>query len=123
MYDLYVSGGVMYMHPITLVFIINLIVIGYVVLNRFQDKAISLKWIESIKQLGMLGLVLGALGTMIGFFQMFGALEEMKETLPLNVISGGVNAAIINLLYGLIVFCSSLLAYIILKIADKEKAV
>jgi hypothetical protein len=69
MYDLYVSGGVMYMHPITFVFIINLIVIGYVVLNRFQGPTISLKWIESIKQLGMLGLVLGALGTMIGFFK------------------------------------------------------
>lgn len=123
MYDLYVSGGVMYMHPITLVFIINLIVIGYVVINRFQGKTISLKWIESIKQLGMLGLALGALGTMIGFFQMFGALEEMKETLPLSVISGGVNAAIINLLYGLIVLCSSLLVYIILKLADKEKSV
>ena len=121
MYDLYVSGGVMYMHPITLVFIINLIVIGYVAFSRSQSKTINLKWVEGIKQLGMLGLVLGALGTMIGFFQMFGALEEMKETLPLNVISGGVNAAIINLLYGLIVFCSSLFAYIILKLTDKGK--
>lgn len=122
MIDLYVSGGVMYMHPITLVFIINLIVITYIALKRLQGKAISPKWVEGIKQLGLLGLVLGALGTMIGFFQMFGALEEMKETLPLSVISGGVNAAIINLLYGLIVFCSSLLAYIILKLTDKERA-
>jgi hypothetical protein len=54
---------------------------------------------------------------------MFGALEEIKETLPLSVISGGVKVAIINLLYGLIVFCSSLLTYIILKLTDKEKAV
>jgi hypothetical protein len=121
MYDLYVSGGVMYMHPITLVFIINLIVIGYVAINRLQHKAINLKYTEAVKQLGTLGLVLGALGTMIGFFQMFGALGEMKETLPLNVISGGVNAAIINLLYGLIIFCISLLTYIIFKLTDKEK--
>jgi hypothetical protein len=120
MYDLYVSGGILYMTPITIVFIINLVVIGFVAYHQLQKKPISLKWAEGIKQLGALALALGALGTMIGFFQMFGALEQIKETLPLNVISGGVNAAIINLLYGLIVFCLSLLAYIILTLTEKK---
>jgi hypothetical protein len=120
MYDLYVSGGVMYMHPISLVFIATLIVIGFCAIQQIQKKSVSIKWVNAIKQLGALGLALGALGTMIGFFQMFGALGEMKDTLPLNVISGGVNAAIINLLYGLIVFCISMFAFIIFKITEKR---
>jgi biopolymer transport protein ExbB/TolQ len=120
MYELYVSGGIPYMHPISIVFIINLIVSGYVAVQLLQRKSIGMRWINTIKQLGGLALALGVLGTIIGFFQMFGALEEMKETLPLNVISGGTKVALITALYGLIVFCISLVLYIIFKLTHQK---
>ena len=58
----------------------------------------------------------GAFGTLVGLFFAFGALEAMKETLPFNVISGGLKVALIAVLYGLIVYIITLIAYIILKL-------
>lgn len=113
--ELYVSGGTPFMHPITLVFIIDIGIIMYVILQLVQKKTMHVNWIESIKQLGGLALALGVWGTLVGFFQMFGALEEIKETLPFQVIMGGTKVALITALYGLLVFCITLTIYIIIK--------
>lgn len=110
------------MHPISLVFIINLAVMSFVGFRLLQKKNVAIKWIEAIKQLGGLTLALGVFGTVVGFFQMFGALEEIKETLPLNIIAGGTKVAFINVLYGLILFCISMIAYIIFKLINQKSA-
>jgi MotA/TolQ/ExbB proton channel family len=118
----YISGGVEYMNPITLVFIVNLILIGVVIFQLIQKKEVSMKLIEAGKQLGLLSLALGLFGTIAGFFQMFGAIAEMKDTLPLAVIMGGAKVALITTYYGLITFCISLVAYIMLKLNAKVKS-
>jgi biopolymer transport protein ExbB/TolQ len=48
-------------------------------------------------------------------FFAFGDLERMKETLPFNVIMGGLKVALITTLYGLIIFLISLFSFIGLK--------
>jgi uncharacterized membrane protein YjfL (UPF0719 family) len=121
--ETYSAGGSLYMHPITLVFIANIVVILMVTLKIIQKKIVEPKWIEAIKQLGGLALALGAFGTIIGFFFAFSDLSEMKETLPLNVIMGGCKVALITVLYGFIVFCISLLVYILIKLFNKNPTV
>lgn len=116
----YISGGTLYMHPITLVFIFNLVLIGIVILQLGQKKAANIKLIEAGKQLGLLSLALGIFGTIAGFFQMFGAIANAQDPIPLNVIMGGAKVALITFYYGLITFCISLLAYIILKLARPQ---
>lgn len=118
--ELYVSGGTPYMHPITIVFIANLILVIITVLQIIQKKKVNPKVIEAGKHVGALALALGIFGTISGFFQMFGALEETKDTIPFNVIMGGTKVALITALYGLIAFCISQLAYILLKLTARQ---
>lgn len=77
------------------------------------------KYLEAIKQIGVLAAVFGSLGTIIGLFAAFDALEGMKEVLPFQVIMGGMKVAVITVIYGLFIFCLSMLAYILLKLSSK----
>ena len=115
MYDIYVAGGTVFMHPLSLIFFINLGLIIFVVLTRLQKKNINKNILEAIRQLGGLALAWGVFSTVVGLFFAFDALEGMKETLPLNVIMGGLKVALITILYGLIIFIFSLIAFIGLK--------
>jgi hypothetical protein len=118
--ELYVSGGALYMHPITLVFIANLVLIIITILQIVQKKNVNQKLIEMGKQLGGLALALGVFSTVVGLFQAFDALENSKDIIPFQVIMGGLKVALITALYGLIVFCISQLVYIILKLITRQ---
>lgn len=109
------------MHPITLVFIITMAIIAFNVLRIIQKRPVQTIWIEAVKQLGGLGLALGVFGTIVGFFQMFGALEETKEPIPFQIIMGGTKVALITTIYGLVTFCISIFSYIILKLVSGNR--
>jgi len=115
MYDIYLAGGAQYMHLMTLIFVINLGLIVYVLIIKFQKKKINQNTLEVIRQLGGLALAWGVFSTVIGLFFAFSAIEEIKETLPLQVIMGGLKVALITALYGLIIFLISLVSFIGLK--------
>ena len=93
----YIAGGVEYMHPITLLFLFNLGVITYVIFNHLKKKSIDKKWIETIKHVGGLALAVGTIGTLVGLFFAFDALEASKEVIPFPVIMGGLKVALINI--------------------------
>jgi MotA/TolQ/ExbB proton channel family len=112
MYDIYVAGGTFFMHPLTLLLLINSGLIIFVLINKFQKKTFNRNILEAIRQLGGLALAWGAFSTLIGLFFAFNALEGMKETLPLNVIMGGLKVGLITVLYGLIIFIFSLISFI-----------
>src|SRR5687767_13433339 len=114
--DTYVAGGVEYMHPLTLLFLLNLGILGYFVFLRLKGEVRPMKWIEAIKQISGVALAFGTFGTLAGFFQAFDALEHMETVVPFQVIMGGLKVALINILYGLIIFLISMLLYIILKL-------
>ena len=112
MYDIYVSGGRVFMHPLSLILFINLGLIIFVVITKLQKKQLNKNFLEAIRQLGGLALAWGAFSTLIGLFFAFDDLEGMKETLPLYVIMGGLKVALITVLYGLIIFIFSLISFI-----------
>ena len=112
MYDIYVAGGTFFMHPLTFLLLINLGLIIFVIITRLQKKKLNKNFLEAIRQVGGLALAYGALSTLVGLFWAFDALEGMKETLPLNVIMGGLKVALITILYGLIIFIFSLISFI-----------
>ena len=85
-----------------------------------QKKQFNPKWLEAIKQLGGLAAAFGTWGTLMGLLFAFDALEAMEVMIPLQVIMGGLKVALITVLYGLIIFCLSLLAYIILKLVSRN---
>lgn len=97
--EFYVSGGIMYMHPITIAFIANLALITIAILQIAQKKSVNQKLIEIGKQLGGLALALGVFGTVAGLFQAFDALENSPDIIPFQVIMGGLKVALITALY------------------------
>lgn len=115
--DIHTAGGSPWMPILSLLFAINVAILIYVIIARVQNKSISPKWVEAIRQVGLLAAVWGAFSTILGFFQAFGALEEIKEMLPFQVIMGGMKVALITVLYGLLIYCLSLLAFIILQVS------
>jgi flagellar motor component MotA len=63
--------------------------------------------LEVHKQAGYLMLAVGMWGTLVGFFQIFDALETIKDPLSLNVISGGVKVTLLAVVYANGLFCVS----------------
>ena len=118
--ELYVAGGVVFMHAVSIPFIANLVLIIITILQIVRKKNVNQKLIEMGKQLGGLALALGVFGTVIGLFQAFDALENSKDVIPFQVIMGGLKVAIITVLYGLIAYSISLVAYIILKLSVRQ---
>ncbi|MBK5280264.1 MAG: MotA/TolQ/ExbB proton channel family protein [Bacteroidia bacterium] len=119
-YSLHIEGGPPFMFPLLLLFVINIGIFIYILISLIQKKQFNPKWLEAIKQIGGLAAAYGTFGTLIGLFFAFDALEEMEEMIPLQVIMGGLKVALVTVLYGLIIFCLSLLAYIILKLASRN---
>lgn len=120
--ELYNSGGTIWMHPITLLFIINIAIFIYVLFSLSQKKQFNSNWLSAIKQIAGLAVAWGTFSTLAGLFQAFDALENSKDIIPFQVIMGGLKVALITALYGLLVFCISQLAYIILKLVAANRA-
>ncbi len=118
--DLHTAGGSPFMPILSVLLAINVAILIYVIIARVQNKTLSTRWVEAIKQVGLLAAVWGAFSTIIGFFQAFGALEEIKEMLPFQVIMGGMKVALITVLYGLLIYCLSLVAFIILQLTSPK---
>jgi MotA/TolQ/ExbB proton channel family len=118
--SLHIEGGVLYMAPLSFLFLLNIGVFFYVVISLFQKKTIDEKWTEAIKQIGGLAAAWGTWSTIVGLFFAFDAIEGSAEVIPFPVICGGLKVAVITVLYGLIVYCISLMAYIILKLVNRQ---
>jgi len=107
------------MFPLFLMLMVNLCIIVYLLISRIQKKQFNTKWLEAIKQIGGLAAVWGVFGTIVGLFNAFDALEAIKEMLPFQVIMGGLKVAVITAIYGLSIYCISMLTYIIFKLTNK----
>lgn len=118
----YLAGGVQFMHPITILLVINLAIVGYVIYSRTISRAINPIWIEGIKHVGGFAAAFGTFGTLVGLFMAFNAIERSEQVIPFQVIMGGLKVALINVLYGLIVFLISMICYVVLRLRQPGKA-
>ena len=119
-YNLHIEGGPPYMFPLLLLLVFNIAIFIYILITLIQKRHFNPKWLEALKQIGGLAAAYGTFGTLIGLFFAFNALEAMEVMIPLQVIMGGLKVALITVLYGLTIFCLSLLAYIILKLVSRN---
>jgi hypothetical protein len=120
MYQIHAEGGMPFMAPLTFIFLIIIGLIAFSVLSLIQKKEINQKIFEFIRQLGGFALAWGTFGTIVGLYFAFKSLSEMKETLPMNVIMGGLKVGLITVIYGLIIFMISLAAFVGLRAVNKN---
>jgi hypothetical protein len=119
-FEMHVVGGVEYMTPITLLLLADIGIVLYIIFSRIKKKEVSNRLTESVKQVGGLAAAFGTFGTLAAFFMAFNALEASKEIIGFQIIMGGLKVALITVIYGLLVFCLSLVAYILLKVTSKN---
>ena len=108
------------MLPLTLIFLLNIALVIVVLLSIIRRKKVGANLIESIRQLGGLALAWGAFSTVIGLYFAFKSLEELKNTVPFEVIMGGLKVALITVIYGLIIFIVSLVSFLGLRTANDK---
>lgn len=108
------------MIPIDISLVAVIAVMVFLFSKQLTGKTLPGVWLETLRHLGSLSLVIGAFGTLVGLFQAFGALGEIKEGLPFYVIAGGMQVALITVLYGSIVYMLAMISYLILKILGKK---
>lgn len=118
-HDLNRQGGMPFMVPLNLILVINMGLILYVIVAFVAEKTVDSRVLGSIKQIGGLAAAWGVWSTIIGLFFAFDAIEASQEVIPFRVISGGLKIAIITVLYGVIIYCHALVAYIGLNLLKK----
>jgi hypothetical protein len=118
--DLNVQGGMPFMLILNVLLVANLGLIIYVIAAFIRQRQVDGRLLETIKQVGGLAAAWGTWSTILGLFYAFDAIEGSKEIIPFPVISGGLKVAVITVLYGLIIFCHSLIAYIGLNLSKPQ---
>lgn len=114
------DGGTIFMYPLSTLLLINVCLIIYQAIRIAQKKALVPRQIEIVKQIGLLAAAFGALCTILGLFEAFGALSRGNQVWPFQVIMGGMKVALITALYGLLIYCISLFAYILLQLTSTK---
>ncbi|NOS54896.1 MAG: hypothetical protein HOP37_01410 [Cyclobacteriaceae bacterium] len=117
--ELHNEGGIVFVAPLSILLTINIGLVIYSIFRLSQKREIS-KFVEAVRQIGVLAAAFGAASTILGLFQAFGALSRGNQVWPFQVIIGGMRVAVITAMYGLLIFCFSLLSYIILKLSSKN---
>ena len=99
MFTLFVEGGAGYMSIMTIILLALL-------LAAWKAPA----W---VKEIGIMGLVVGVFGALLGFY--IGAKFMESRDVAQSVIWGGMKVIVIPLFYGLIIYFVSLIIRIIQK--------
>jgi hypothetical protein len=118
--DLNIQGGMPFMLILNVLLVANLGLIIYVTAAFIRQRQVDGRLLETIKQVGGLAAAWGTWSTILGLFYAFDAIEGSKEIIPFPVISGGLKVAVLTVLYGLIIFCHSLIAYIGLNLSKPQ---
>jgi len=91
---------------LTIIFVLMIVIIAKGFLSKTStdlDLKHYSKRIEIIKAISLLGLTIGILGNLIGFYSAFERIEIMGNISP-GVLAGGLKISLITPLYGLIIF-------------------
>jgi hypothetical protein len=124
MFELFYSGGPLFMGILTLIFmgmITVAIINGFPVIRReVVDLAMTARKISYIKSVGLFALIIGILGQLIGLFDAFQAIEQAGDVSP-ALVAGGFKVSMITTLYGFFIYTFSFLVWFGLSIMLKRR--
>ena len=118
MMELFISGGMQFMVPITLLAILSIILIIKKAYDLFVKKDAptdSLKaGLHVILFTGSLCFAWGILGQTMGIYQMLQYISGSTQEVKPHIIAGGLQISMIPTVYGLIIFMVSSLCWFVL---------
>ncbi|MFY0689186.1 MAG: MotA/TolQ/ExbB proton channel family protein [Cyclobacteriaceae bacterium] len=108
MIELFYMGGPLFMGIISIVGLtmIILAVRSGMLVMKGDDQ--GRKVLPMVKEAGLLAMVMGILGTLIGMYSAFAAIEQVVDISP-AMLAGGFKVAMITTLYGIFIYVFSLL--------------
>lgn len=113
-FNLLNDGGPVFMYPILLMLIACVVLLVKAFLKEDKnEKSISL-----VKHISLFALVWGFLGQMIGLISAFDSIESFSNISP-GVLAGGIKIALLNPVFGMIVFLIARLGLIALTLKKK----
>jgi biopolymer transport protein ExbB/TolQ len=113
MIELFYMGGPVFMGIITLTglsMIVVAVVNGLPVLKGEVDELTTPK-LRYIKEVGLLAMILGILSTLVGLYNAFAAIEQVRDISP-AMLAGGLKVSLITILYGMITYVISILIWL-----------
>jgi hypothetical protein len=119
MIELLIQGGPVFTFPMTLIFLINIVLIaryGALLLgDKFENQQSAFQAIDVIKYIGIFLVTTGILGQLIGLYSAFAMIEQMGDINP-GMLAGGLRISSITTLIGLVYFLISYGSWFILRI-------
>ncbi len=100
MLHLFIEGGPLYMGLLTIELV-------FLLIATWKAPA----W---VKEIGLMALITGILGTLIGMHQACDAIERAGD-ISLNIMAGGMKVALITVIYGGLIYFASLIIRIVIK--------
>ncbi len=122
MIELFYMGGPLFMSILTIIGTIMLILAVMNAITIYSNKTDGTTPRKSamVKDAGLLAFVCGILGTSIGLFSGFQAIEEAGDV-SFGMMVGGLKVAIITTIYGFIIYFISLVIWLLLSFLISKK--
>lgn len=119
MIDLFFIGGPLFMGTLTIILIAVVSMAVYIAIQKKKDveNPLADSW---VKELGILGLVIGIFGQFIGLYQAFSAIEEMGSVSQ-SMLAGGLKVSSITSIYGLVIFILAIILTFGLNLTGKTQ--
>ncbi|MFA5444549.1 MAG: MotA/TolQ/ExbB proton channel family protein [Bacteroidales bacterium] len=100
MLHLFIEGGPLFMGLLTIELV-------FLLIAAWKAPA----W---VKEIGLMALITGILGTLIGMHQACAVIERVED-ISINLMAGGMKVALITVIYGGLIYFASLIIRIIVK--------
>ena len=107
------EGGPVFMYPLLLMLLLCIALIIYVFIKGDDGRFTKL-----IGHVGLFALVWGFLGQMIGLVTAFDSIEAFSDMSP-NILATGIKIALLNPIFGMLVFLIARLGIIALLFKKK----
>ncbi len=124
MLKLLIDGGVIFTVPMTILFMINILLIAkgavYIIKHKFQNQHAAKRWIDPIKYIGIFLLSLGILGQLIGLYSAFDAIAQKKILIDAKIMIDGIRVSSITTILGLTYFVVSYGAWLLMDLKLKN---
>lgn len=120
MIDFLIQGGPLFTFPMTLIFLVNVVLMARAVAflygGKFKNKVGARHSIDLVKYIGVFLLTVGILGQIIGLYSAFATIETMQIEVSPALMAGGIRVSSITTLLGLGYFLISYAVWLLLTI-------
>ncbi|PTM08706.1 MAG: hypothetical protein DA407_07435 [Bacteroidetes bacterium] len=113
--DRFNEGGPFFMSLILICLLLTIFFLVKAFISSTKDAVQSKKMMRLTAEVGLLGLVIGFLASILGLIQAFDAVEGIGGEISPALLAGGIKVSFLTILFGTFTFIVSRIGLLILK--------